>query len=369
MYAQTGHVSVHLQRCAARGAAPDAAGMSSSYGGYFGTFRIDAARGMIIHRVEGGSIAEYIGGDEERPFRLVGDTLTLGDGRTWRRTLVRIQAPTPQNPSPMVEETRRHERLTERPIAGTARSYAGPAGRPVEIAIPKGTGENFDLVVSFHVATWLAHQSVEHANRRAVSVALNLGSGSGAYGRPFAEATAFDSLLAGISREVTSVVGRPAQPRRVTLVGFSAGYGALRAILREPRHFARVSDALLIDGIHASYIPEGLPIALGGTIDTTNLTTFHAFARAATRGEKRFLITHSEIFPGTFVSTTESTNWLLTQLGVKRTPVLEWGPRGLQQTSTARSGRFEIMGYAGNAGPDHGDQLHAMPELLRRLLR
>jgi hypothetical protein len=41
----------------------------------------------------------------------------------------------------------------------------------------------------------------------------------------------------------------------------------------------------------------------------------------------------------------------------------------LQQTSEARAGRFELIGYAGNSAPDHVDQLHAIPELLRRLLK
>jgi len=36
--------------------------------------------------------------------------------------------------------------------------------------------------------------------------------------------------------------------------------------------------------------------------------------------------------------------------------------------SEARSGKFELMGFAGNSAPDHIDQLHSMPEFLARLL-
>jgi hypothetical protein len=154
----------------------------------------------------------------------------------------------------------------------------------------------------------------------------------------------------------------------VTLVGFSAGHGAVRAILREPRHFARVDAVLLLDGMHTSYVPEGTGLATGGALDTTNLAAFADFARAAVRGEKRFVVTHSEIFPGTFASTTETADWLLRTLGLRRTPVLRWGPRGMQQLSEVRAGRFELLGFAGNSGPDHIDQLHAMPELLARVV-
>jgi hypothetical protein len=162
--------------------------------------------------------------------------------------------------------------------------------------------------------------------------------------------------------------GKAARVGRITLVGFSAGHGAIRAILREPRHFEQVSAILLLDGMHTSYVPEGSLLATGGAIDSTNLVAFANFARAAMRGEKRFLVTHSEIFPGTFVSTTETADWLLHALGLQRKPVLHWGPRGMQQLSEVRAGGFELLGFAGNSAPDHIDQFHSEPELLARLL-
>jgi hypothetical protein len=108
----------------------------------------------------------------------------------------------------------------------------------------------------------------------------------------------------------------------VTLVGFSAGHGAIRAILLEPRHAASVDAILLLDGMHTSYVPEGTVLAAGGGLDSTNLMAFVAFARAAMRGVTRFVVTHSGIFPGTLASTTETADWLLRSLGLKRTPVL-----------------------------------------------
>jgi hypothetical protein len=41
----------------------------------------------------------------------------------------------------------------------------------------------------------------------------------------------------------------------------------------------------------------------------------------------------------------------------------------MQQLSEVRAGQFELLGFAGNSAPDHIDQLHAMPELLKRLLK
>lgn len=154
----------------------------------------------------------------------------------------------------------------------------------------------------------------------------------------------------------------------MTLVGFSAGHGAVRAILREPRHLARVDAVLLLDGMHTSYVPEGQVLAAGGMLDPLNLMSLTAFARAAADGEKRMLIAHSEVFPGTYASTTEKADWTLRTLGRVRRPVLKWGPRGMQQLSEVNARHFRVMGFAGTTAPDHIDQLHAMPELLKRLL-
>ncbi|MEO8579830.1 MAG: hypothetical protein ABI469_06250 [Gemmatimonadales bacterium] len=279
--------------------------------------------------------------------------------------------PASQNPSPMVETTRAHQRLTRRELAGTVRAFIGPAAKPVEVFVPVGARARdvFDLVVHFHGAAWLPEQAVaDLGDHTTVAAVVNVGTGSGVYDRSFADPAVFDSLLAGVTREVSGATGKTARVGRVTLVGFSAGHGAIRAILREPRHFARVDAVLLLDGMHTSYVPEGTVLAKGGTLDTTNLATFESFARAAMRGEKRFLVTHSEIFPGTFASTTETADWLLQALGLRRMPVLKWGPRGLQQLSEVRAGQFEVLGFAGNSAPDHIDHLHAMPELLARIL-
>jgi hypothetical protein len=275
-----------------------------------------------------------------------------------------------QNPSPMVETTRTHERLAPRELHGVTRSFPGPAGKPVDVFVPHEARAHdaVDVVVHFHGAAWLPQQAVARLGGGTLAAVVNIGTGSGVYHRVFADPAVFDSLVAGVSRVASDVIGKDVRIGRVALVGFSAGHGAIRAILREPRHFARVEAVLLLDGMHTSYVPEGTVLAAGGALDTTNLVAFADFARAAIRGEKRFVVTHSEIFPGTFASTTETADWMLHALGLRRTPILRWGPRGMQHLSEVRAGRFELLGFAGNSAPDHVDHLHAMPELLARTL-
>ena len=58
--------------------------------GYFGTYTVDEKNSTVIHHVKGGSILWYIDTDQPRRFHLEGDTLTIGDNKTWKRVLVRV---------------------------------------------------------------------------------------------------------------------------------------------------------------------------------------------------------------------------------------------------------------------------------------
>lgn len=275
-----------------------------------------------------------------------------------------------QNPSPMVETTRVHERLAPDQLEGVVRAVRGPGDRPFDLFIPKGTtaSQPITLVVHFHGAAWLPHQAVAGLRHNAVSAVVNLGAGSSAYDRAFSNPASFAALLRSITDEIALAAGAETTVTDIVLTAFSAGHGAVRTILRDTTHFNSISSILLLDGMHTSYVPDAKVIAAGGSLNHGNLDAFADFARAAMSGSKRFLVTHSEIFPGTFASTTETADWLLAELGLRRSGVLRWGPRGMQQLSEVRAGGFELLGYAGNSAPDHVDHFHALPELLARLL-
>jgi hypothetical protein len=80
-------------------------------------------------------------------------------------------------------------------------------------------------------------------------------------------------------------------------------------------------------------------------------------------------VTHSEVFPGTFASTTEAVDLLIHELKLQHKPVLKWGPVGMQQISEARAKRIFVLGFAGNSAPDHVDHLYGMSEWLKKLPR
>lgn len=261
-----------------------------------------------------------------------------------------------QNPSPMVEHTRAHPRLREERPAGRREGLELgtlflPAGLKLKSPVP--------LFVHFHGGSWLPEVAAARAGGTAV-VAVQAGAGSAAYARPFADARRFGALLA----EAEAKAGVRFAP--LTLTAWSAGYGAVREILGVPDYYDRVARVLLIDGLHTGYV-GGKPGPQESALETEKLEVFVRFARDAVAGKKRMIVTHSEIFPGTFASTTETADYLLARLGLRRRAVLEWGPMGTQQLSEARAGGFRLLGYAGNSAPDHVDQLHSLPVYLRDL--
>ena len=279
---------------------------------------------------------------------------------------------TGQNPSPMVEHSRLHARVPRVPVAGVRDSFPGPAGKSIQFFVPAGVkrADKLSLVVHFHgSAAFVSEYAAAQLRDNHVIATVQLGSGSGIYDRSFSNPFVFDTLLANISSSASRILQRDVAFERIILSGWSAGYGAVRAILRDSTRAEMIDGVLLLDGLHTSYIPDRRVVSEGGQIDTANFPAFLRYARWAIAGRKRFLITHSEIFPGTFASTTESANYMIDALDLERQPVLEWGVLGMQQTSRARAGRFEVRGYAGNAGPDHVDHLHALDYFVRELER
>jgi hypothetical protein len=243
-----------------------------------------------------------------------------------------------QNPSPMTEDTRTHDRILQKAPRGRRSGRALIIGNPSQSA---------PIIIHFHGDSWLPEQAVANAYADATVIAVSVGRGSEVYQAAYENPEAFEALLAD--------AGALYPKRPIVLSAFSAGYGAIRAILGHS--YDRIDTVLLMDGLHSDYA--------GKNINTSGLDVFLQFAQDAVLGRKRMLITHSEVFPGTFASTTETTDWLLRQLKLRRLPVLRWGPGGMQQVSEVRRGRLAVFGFAGNSAPDHLDHFHGMSTWLR----
>lgn len=281
----------------------------------------------------------------------------------WATSSVLLLAPSlwsqmPQNPSPMVEHTRLHPRLSKQTPPGRREKLdLGTLFIPAKLK-NRSTAK---LLFFFHGGDWLPDVAV--ARRRGLAVVtIQSGPGSGSYERLFESAKRFPNLIAEAERKSNMKFSE------IELGGWSAGCGAIRKILRDPASYQRIHRVLCIDGVHTGYV-NGKPGPKESEIETAPLQIWLKFGRAAMAGEKRLIITHSEIFPGTFASTTETADYLLREWGLKPHPVVKWGPMKTQILSEVKKGKLLVIGFAGNSAPDHVDEMESLPEYLKWLMQ
>lgn len=265
-----------------------------------------------------------------------------------------------QNPSPMVESARKHERIEKKEYPGIYIRSDTILSKSVEIYIPEQykNSSHLNLLIHFHGSAYIPVAALQNVPKKYILTVVNLGSGSSVYQREFSEHITFTKFLSIVKQLIKLKLNSGIIIDQVLITSFSAGYGAVRAILQGEGTPENIDGIILLDGLHTDYIPDKTVVADGGRLNAEKLEPFLTFANLAKAGQTFFLITHSEIFPGTYASTTETADYLIQSTGLKRVPVLKWGPGGMQQLSEVCQNRFYIFGFAGNSAPDHIDHFH-----------
>jgi len=235
------------------------------------------------------------------------------------------------------------------------------------ISLPSGcrsVSKPYDLVVHFHGAPPVMEAAFEHAGIDGALVVYNLGLGSGAYEDPYSVPNSYDHMLESVRLAVRELCPLAAQPKRVALSGWSAGYGAILHIIDRAKDAARVDAVLLADGMHVGFEPVGFR-----KVSALSMAPFTLFADEAIAGKKLFAITHSTI-QTPYASTTETAEFLLDTEGLPVDRQEVPGPRpGMMRTSRADHEGFHMLGFAGEDKAAHCDHLFAFGELLLTPLR
>ncbi|UCD52727.1 MAG: hypothetical protein JSW27_08830 [Phycisphaerales bacterium] len=268
----------------------------------------------------------------------------------------------------MTDTIRAHQRIPDSNVPGVSIVLKGALARPVEVYFPEQGRDvrSMDLLVHFHGSNYVAKHAAYHAKHSLILAVVNLGSGSGVYENAFQDKATFPSLIEAVRTSVSEKRSAETEIPRLYLSSFSAGYGAVRAILKN--HQSLSDGIILLDGLHTDYVPSRRVLAQGGKLNDEKLKDFVQYARLAAEGKKKLLITHSAIFPGTYASTTETADYLIDALDLRRHPVLKWGPAGMQLLSETKSKGLTVLACAGNTAPDHIDHLHGLPTFLKMIL-
>jgi len=238
------------------------------------------------------------------------------------------------------------------------------------VAAPGGCrslAQPWDLLVFFHGAPTAVEPAFEQAELEGVLVVVNLGIGSGAYEDHFKDRAAFDQLVertAGVISEACP--GASATPASIALGAWSAGYGAVYSILQHRSERERIDAVLLADGLHAAYLKEHGK----RSVFPLQMEPFSDFAERAMAREKLFALTHTEIRTPGYACTTETANYLLDFVHLRRVETNQAGPRrDMWLTSYADGGAFHVRGYSGNSKQAHADHLLGIGRTLFPMLR
>ncbi len=269
----------------------------------------------------------------------------------------------------MTDAIRPHERINKGEVLpGVSLVLNHALSKPVEVYVTDQGHERqpMNLLIHFHGAGYVPKRAAYDSGRPFIVAAVNLGSGSAVYENEFRDESTFPRLVEKIRTCVSERVSTDIEISRICLSSFSAGYGAVRAILKNDA--SMLDGIVLLDGLHTDYVPSGRVLSQGGALNTEKLNGFLEYARLAIEGKRQFLITHSEIFPGTYASTTETADYLIDSLHLQRHAVLKSGPAGMQMLSETHRSGLTILGFAGNSAPDHVDHFHGLSVFLKMIL-
>jgi hypothetical protein len=223
-------------------------------------------------------------------------------------------------------------------------------------------GGAVDLLLHFHGDPQTVWNNAAAARLNAVVVTANYNGLSQAYATPFRDPALFQTLLDdALGRLKTDPrFGDAAHWDHMAVASFSAGYGAVREILKQPHYRDAIAGLLAVDSLYASTAPDGAP-------EPAQMADYLTYAKQAAAGEKTFIYTHTEVRTPTYESTRDTGQALLQGLGLEAQAINQPGLGPLVFVRQAGQGGFAFWGSPGDTGEDHMNHLRYMAEWLDEL--
>ena len=246
--------------------------------------------------------------------------------------------------------------------------------------IPLSTGELFipdyykpnpemnsvKIFVHFHSPMWLSKEHFYYAHpENAVHINIAFQGLSSVYSKPFSDPELFGKIIdEALGKTKEKVRLKELKVDRITITSFSAGFGAVREILKNEEYYEKIEALIMADSLYAGYADqEKLRVA-----DAVDMKDFLRFAQDSAIGKKIMFISHSYIDTKVYASTVDTANFLIAGIGEKRTRVKEYNQRGMKLISKCDRGNFIVRGYEGDTAQMHMAHLYAIGEFLKFVL-
>ncbi len=224
------------------------------------------------------------------------------------------------------------------------------------------TDDNVDVLVHFHGDPATVNNNAGYADLNAVIINVTYSGLSAAYTTPFSNDT---TLFGDILDDALSTLR--AQPDiastvawdQLSISSFSAGYGAVRQILKQPTYYNQIDGLLLADSLYASFTSSTDHTPLD-----SQMVDFRSFAQDAAAGNKTMIVSHSQVPTYSYSNTAETADDLMDYVGITPTSINQSGLGTLQFYRTAELGNFQVWGATGSTASAHTQHLQYMAEWL-----
>ena len=250
-----------------------------------------------------------------------------------------------------------NERLTEKQLTDERPQQVGESikianGSMLVVRQPNAATSSNPILIHFHGAIETTRHALARSQYRGTLVIVNFPGLSSAYSKPFIDNPKLIQAIlqhaTGKNNDATNT-----EPPRIILSSFSAGYGAIREVLKTPEHFEQIEAIVTADSIYAGLEMES-PERI---VSKNDMKEFLRFAELAAKGEKQFVLSHSsQTTP--YASTTETADYLMHQLKITRVADSSTQRPLFTQTSKAQQGKFTVLGFSGESGQHHMQHLH-----------
>lgn len=235
---------------------------------------------------------------------------------------------------------------------------------PPAYKVPKDG--DVELTMHFHGATWFAYQEHLRRGMDGPLVAAYVGEGSRVYKNALIDPARFQQIIDQVTAKLKERGGPDAtHVSSVSITSFSAGYGAVREILRNPANHAIIRRVILADSLYGDLEP--VPLAQGKRVVLAeHVDVWLPFARLAMTGEKTFIITTSEIATS-YASTSEVAHAIVAKLGLAEVPAdpksIAANAKDYGLRTSADKGSFHAWFYKGNDAMVHRTLARRITEL------
>jgi hypothetical protein len=279
------------------------------------------------------------------------------------RKPLRLEPLTPELRKKGFHECNPHDPLGLGPYAPYERLSLGRALIPQKGGHTADMG--FDVLIHFHGGE-AVRKALVQVTRGLTLVTVDLGMGGGQYSRWLGAPSTFPHLRMSIENALKRKTGDSrAHIRHLALSSWSAGSVAINKILEQQP--PGIDAVIILDGLHAGYKPNARKVPELGNLEVAFIKPALEHARCAMRDETLFVLTHSQIDPGTYPGTNISADLLLDQLGLTRKK-LDPGSDPFGQVSAVDVKGLHVWGFRGGKEAAHCIHLSLIGRIANEIL-